>query len=391
VAGLTTASAASATCIVCGSTRVHRLFSLDGVPALVGALWPSEAAAREVRTGHMQLASCHDCSHVSNIAFDSDLVDYDLSYENSLHFSPTFQRYAVELAERLVSAYDLHGKTVLEIGSGKGEFLEIICATGGNKGLGYDPTYDGESDAAGLTFVRDLYPLDGTGEHFDFLVCRHVLEHLEAPYELLAGLRRSASSSDVRFYFEVPNGEYTMSAQGQWDIIYPHVSYFTGASLRRLVERSGFEVLRSGTAFDGEFLYVEAAPAAIGTVTVDERVGASIVHAEDFAETYQATVEDWQRRLAPAAVSGAAALWGAGAKGATFLNAVGLDSRVVAVVDVNPRKWGQYVPGTGHRVVAPEELKNHRIDTVVITNGSYRREISERLVELGISADVICV
>jgi FlaA1/EpsC-like NDP-sugar epimerase len=95
--------------------------------------------------------------------------------------------------------------------------------------------------------------------------------------------------------------------------------------------------------------------------------------------------------LAPAAVSGAAALWGAGAKGATFLNAVGLDSRVVAVVDVNPRKWGQYVPGTGHRVVAPEELKNHRIDTVVITNGSYRREISERLVELGISADVICV
>lgn len=385
----------SAQCLACGAAELRHLLDADDVPALVGALWPSEAAAREVRTGRMELACCTACSHVSNIAFDGGLVSYDAGYDNSLHYSPTFQRYAEQLAARLLRDHDLRGRTILEIGSGKGEFLRLLCAGGRNRGLGYDPTYSGESDSDGVTFVRGLYPLDGTGEAFDLVVARHVLEHLERPYDLLAGLRRAAGDREVGVYLEVPNGEFTMSPAGQWDLIYPHVSYFTATSLRRLVERAGFEVTRSGTAFDGEFLYVEAEPSVRAATPVGDstdEVQASVDHALAFASGYRSTVRAWQDRLsvtgAPAA---GAALWGAGAKGATFLNTVGRDSRIVAVVDVNPRKWGRYVPGTGHIVGAPDDLPAHEVDTVVITNASYRNEIRDRLSELGISADVVCV
>jgi len=389
-------------CRACGSNDLRPLMVIESVPAVVGALWPSAAEARAATTGRLDMVVCDSCSHVSNAAFDADLVRYDPGYENSLHFSPTFQQYAQELSQRLVERYDIRGKTVLEIGSGKGEFLRMLCEKGGNKGLGYDPTYAGESDTTDVRFVRALYPLDGTGDRFDFLACRHVLEHVSAPYDLMVGLRESCVNDDVRMYFEVPNGEFTLTPSGQWDLIYPHVSYFSEASLRQLLNRSGFEVLDCGTAFDGQFLYAEVAPSAISLGGADrDKVAAAVAHAELFAETYRATIGEWQGRLVPhprspgesydsAALEGAA-LWGAGAKGTSFLNALGRDSRVVAVVDVNPRKWGRYVPGTGHQVVGPTVLRDVVIDTVVITNAAYRREITEELAALGINAAVVCV
>ena len=48
--------------------------------------------------------------------------------------------------------------------------------------------------------------------------------------------------------------------------------------------------------------------------------------------------------------------WGAGSRGVQFLNLADPQRRLAAVVDVNPRKWGRYLPVTAHRVDAPETL-----------------------------------
>jgi len=84
-------------------------------------------------------------------------------------------------------------------------------------------------------------------------------------------------------------------------------------------------------------------------------------------------------------------LWGAGAKGTTFANAVGRGSRLAFVVDLNPRKWGLYLPGSGQVISAPADLRDVGVDTVVITNATYLQEIRDELATLGIGADVVCV
>jgi hypothetical protein len=61
------------------------------------------------------------------------------------------------------------------------------------------------------------------------------------------------------------------------------------------------------------------------------------------------------------------------------------------VVDVNPRKWGLFLPGTGQVVFAPAALRDVEVDTVVITNAAYLQEIRDELATLGIGADVVCV
>ena len=84
---------------------------------------------------------CKDCGFIYNSAFDASLQNYSEDCEETQGFSPTFSKFHRELAEAVVDRFDLHGKTVLEIGCGKGEFLELLCEIGGNKGIGFDPAF----------------------------------------------------------------------------------------------------------------------------------------------------------------------------------------------------------------------------------------------------------
>lgn len=388
----------TATCPACGADGSLPLVDLGEVPALVGMLWDDRAQARTAVRGHMDLVYCSGCAHVWNRAFDPGLVEYDGRYDNTLHFSPTFQTYADELAGRLVADYDLRGRHVLEIGSGKGEFLALLCELGGNRGTGYDPTHIGSSDHPGLKFVHDYFPVgQAPAEPFDLLVCRHMLEHLQDPAMFLTGLAVSARAAGTQpvFYFEVPSAGFNFGPSGLWDCIYPHVSYFSAASLRRLIERSGFEVLALGETFHGQFLAVEAVvPNAMLQPRLDDAADDVSNHLDllgSFIQRYREAVSAWTGRLAEQQRTGErVALWGAGAKGVVFLNAVDEAGRLGDVVDLNPGKWGRHLPGTGHRVTAPNDLPA-ATSTVLVTNSAYVSEISEQLNRMGITADILVV
>ena len=72
-----------------------------------------------------------------------------------------------------------------------------------------------------------------------------------------------------------------------------------------------------------------------------------------------------------------------------FLTFADADRRLAAVVDVNPRKWGRYLPVTAHRVESPEILSQLRPRAVIITNPSYRKEIAAELERLGVDAELL--
>jgi FlaA1/EpsC-like NDP-sugar epimerase len=85
-----------------------------------------------------------------------------------------------------------------------------------------------------------------------------------------------------------------------------------------------------------------------------------------------------------------AVVWGAGSKGVTFLNALQARDPIGHVVDINPRKQGMYVAGTGQQIVAPEFLKEARPDVVIVMNPVYEDEIRRWVGELGLTPDLIC-
>lgn len=370
------------------------LIEMKQVPVHCNVLWPTREAALAAPRGDIRLAYFPACGHTCNLDFDPSLMEYTQEYENSLHFSPRFQEYATALADGLVEKYNLYDKDIVEIGAGKGDFLIMLCALQGNRGWGYDPSYvpDVGYTAPNVTFVQDFYTDKYISQRADLIVCRHVLEHIQDPDAFIAQVRRAVGDQQSIVFFEVPNSLWTIREGGIWDIIYEHCSYFSPSSLAYLFRKHGFQVLAVNEVFGGQFLTIEAIPDDGSAAANDQHaeLDSLTADARAFADTYASKRALWQARLRSLAAAGKrGVIWGAGSKGVTFLNAMNTGVEIAAVVDINPRKQGKYVAGTGQLIVSPAELATLKPDFVIIMNANYKDEIDRMLAEVGVEAEVL--
>jgi SAM-dependent methyltransferase len=394
---VTRAPRLGAACPVCGAGALTDVIEIPRVPVHCNLLWPTREEALAAPTADIRLAFCGACGHTFNLAFDPELMAYSQRYENSLHFSPRFQEYARSLAADLIERYDLHGKDIIEIGCGKGEFLSLLCELGENRGVGFDPSYvPGEAGAGsppGMEVIRDFYSERYADRQADLICCRHVLEHLADPRGFLQMVRRVIGGRNTVVVFEVPNGRCTLRDLAIWDIIYEHCSYFSSDSLAQLFRASGFGVRDLSEAFGGQYLCLEAVP---GQAVTSGRIPRSelqgmLQEADAFADQYRRKVVQWHKLLKGIMQAGRrAVVWGAGSKGATFSYVLELGGRIDYLIDINPRKSGMYVAGTGQRIVQPEFLREYRADAVIVMNSVYRDEIRERTRDMGLNCEILC-
>jgi len=379
------------TCPVCESKRVIPLVRIKQMPVHCNLLWPTREASIAGPKGDISLEICENCAHIYNYSFDPALMDYEKEYENSLHYSKVFQEYAENLAEHIVNDFGIRNKRVVEIGSGRGDFLSLVCEIGNNEGIGFDPSYlPSEDDPKNVKIVRDFYTNESLRDAADMICSRHVLEHLENPKAFLASVRGTLDGSmSTMFYIEVPNALYTLRDMGVWDIIYEHCSYFTIASLEYLLQSCGFEVLEIEETYSGQFLGAFARPCEQCAVEEHEDVTDIVQAAKVFSEKYRKKVLSLRMRLEELGASKKRiVVWGAGSKGVTFSNVMGLNRFVPFLVDINPKKWGKHVAGTGQQIIPPDFLKKYQPEIVIILNPLYREEIQNTLVELGLSAEI---
>lgn len=372
-------------CPACAHQKLSPLLEVDAVPVYCNRLWPSRQEALAAPRGDLRLVACLRCGHIGNAAFDPAALDYQGSYENSLHFSPHFQQYALDLARYLVDKYGLRGRRILEIGCGKGDFLRLLTRLGKNRGIGFDPSWQpGRGEEENLQFIAGLFsPQQAVGIQADFVCCRQVLEHLEDPVGFLTCLRVALEGRGVPVFFEVPNAAHTFQAAGIWDLIYEHPSYFTRQSLAAAFHRAGFQVVGLQEAFAGQYLWIEAL--AVGAAGENPSAITDQPDLEDFAARFAAQLGGWRDRLRD--LDGRqkrAVIWGAGSKGVTFANLVASPA-ITQAVDLNPHKQGMYLPGTGQQVIAPEALVAQAPDLILVMNPVYRQEIGRHLEQLGLT------
>jgi len=389
-------SVQSALCPVCGSPETTDCIRISAVPIYCNVLHESRDAALSVPTGDMDLRFCGGCGHLFNAAFNPGQVDYNGEYENSLHYSDRFQEYANSLAQHLVALHELHDKTVIEIACGQGDFLQLLCALGGNKGIGFDPGHaPGRSQAVtgvDLTFIQDYFSDAYADFAADLICCRHALEHMHHPGDFLSMLRGVVGERATPLFFEVPNALFTLKSLGIWDLIYEHCGYFSESSLRAVFVRNGFRVKRVQTAFGGQFLSIHCLPAE--GVEKTAQIGASggdlAPLVEQFAHQYNDKVARWRMRLRDLRANGRRiVLWGAGSKGVNFMNVLKISDEVECLIDLNPHKHGRYIPGTGHEIRSPQALTEHQPDAVIVMNPLYREEIGRDLLAMGIEAEIL--
>ena len=384
-------------CPVCGSDAVDALFRAADVPVFCNVQWESRERAFAATRASLEIDVCHRCGHAHNAAFREELVAYAPGYDNSQHFSTTFQAYARSLVDRLVVTHGLKGASIVDIGCGRGDLLTMLAQRSGGRGFGFDPSASSTAGqpAPGVTIFRKLFSREDAQEIRPALVCcRHVLEHVVDPIGFLAGIRESLEATGAPvLYIEVPNGEQLLRDGAIWDYIYEHYSYFSASSLAIVLEAAGFEVVALREDFGGQFLCAEVRPAhrsgkrpsAARRVPDSSEIAAA-------AERFRAKVARWRDWASEIGIAGrTATIWGAGSKGVMFLNLLGLDAPkpIDFAVDQSRNKHHRFLAVRGQEIVPPEHLAGSNVDEIVVMNPLYRGEIEERLRGMGLAPRVL--
>lgn len=376
------------TCPLCGADDSTVFFTTRDVPIVSNRLAEDEEAARAAPVGDVELAVCRACALIWNRAFEPASMTYGPDYENPLHFSSQFRSYADSLASELVARHDLSGRHVVEIGCGDGHMLDLMVKHGAATATGFDPSMAGRMTAftgrAGVEIIPEYFSSASLDRLCDAMLLRQVLEHLDTPMSCLQEIRRAMGERRGCIYIEVPNADWMLETVSVCDVIYEHVTYWTGHALETLLRRTGFRPLRIQPAYGGQFLQAEGVTEQQHNDILPGAVASITEMALAFGVAAEAKLGDLRRLLSDG--SGPAVLWGAGSKGITFANFVSgvADVRLVALVDLNPRKHGLRVPGVALPVVGPEALREIRPELVIIANAIYVDEIRDKVRELGL-------
>jgi SAM-dependent methyltransferase len=382
----------AARCPLCDGIDLAVFVERMGVPVHQNVALATAAEARSMTRGDLRLACCASCGFVTNLAFRKELVQYGEGYENDQTNSAAFETHMGTLVDDLLAS-GIRNKLVVEVGCGQGQFLRRLCAAGDNRGMGFDPAYVGPDtlDDGRVSFVREFYSGQTAVRVPDLVVCRHVIEHVPAPLDLLENVRAALGRErDAQLAFETPAVDWILEGTVIQDFFYEHCSYFTAKSLQFAFERAGFTRFTPRTVFGGQYLWARAEHRpAVAIETPRPAAGGLDVAVQQYGKREKQRTAQLERRLRELASSGPVAVWGAGAKGVTFLNLMDPGCELVDVaVDINPRKQNRFIAGTGHPIVEPREIPRRDVKNVVVMNPNYVAEVGRLLSELGAIATI---
>ncbi len=343
-------------CPLCSSNNKIKIYHEDNVPLFQNKIYATEIEADLVEKGSINLYLCRNCGFVWNGSFDSEKLNYDSGYQNEQANSMVFMEHLASV-KQIIEEKNSKNSHIIEIGCGKGIFLNFLQNSGYYKLTGFDPAYEGSSP-----FVHKCYY--PTGDNYiqaDLFIIRHVLEHVPDPLNFLKSIN-IANVKNCKIYIEVPDFEWIAKNGAFWDISYEHCNYFSLS-----VFESIFPSCKIGYLFGDQYLY------SIGDFDIHTPKNNNSFDMSEFLSFKE------KMELCRYFVSKKSnlALWGAGAKGANFARMIDpYRESIKCIVDINPRKQGRYIAGTGHLIVSPDELqKRNDIDGIIVMNENYLQEI----------------
>jgi SAM-dependent methyltransferase len=343
-------------------SHLRELYRVEQLPVFQNRMFATPEEAKQCSKGDVVLVQDLRTGLIFNKAFRPELMQYDANYQNEQAVSSIFRAHLENVSELIHKHF--HDHTLIEVGCGKGYFLEHLYEQGFDI-IGVDPTYEGENPR-----ILKEYFNPELGLRADGIILRHVLEHIQNPVDFLAMLR-DANGGAGKIYIEVPCFEWICQRRAWFDIFYEHVNYFRLSDFYRIFGR----VYEAGHTFGGQYLYIIADLATVQEPVYDAS------DAFEFPSDFLSTVDYYVNKLAAQrSAQRASTIWGSASKGvifALFMERAGVG--IEFVIDINPAKQGKYLASTGLKVRAPEEVLAQLEPgaEILVMNSNYLSEIRE--------------
>jgi SAM-dependent methyltransferase len=374
-------------CPICGNRATTPVLSRHNVPTLLNRSYDTAAAALSAPVGDLDIVACPACGFTFNRSFDESLAVYSTSYENDPSKSAAFSAHMLSMADRVLASFSpCDDIAVVEIGCGQGQFLrELVNRESGriSSAVGYDPAWRGGRCEAGVKIESRVFNRDAFGSQDsapDAVILRHVIEHIPNPTQFFKEVRGALPDKwHGRLFIETPSLEWILRHRFVHDFVYEHCNYFTSDTLRFVLARAGFQALIIESVFEEQYHWVEAT-GSDPMMDPPSEINELPTLMRDLTREEISVRQRWTRRIARLSQAGKVAVWGAGAKGVSFVNAIDRSAQWIScVIDINPVKQNNFTPVTGHPIVSPRSAEQSAIDNIIIMNPNYRVEIENVL------------
>lgn len=349
-------------CRLCHNEQSQKLFSIDNT--IIDWLYSDAPNVSSVPRYPFSIHRCDSCWLIQL----KDIVSMDEVYDNYTFFLTNIDSindWVKNLANILQQEYGISGKDIFEAGASDGYFLSLFKDK--NTISGIEPSESlvlRAKDAYGIDIQNGYFGKEYAKKH-DFVICRHVLEHIPDVESFIDALV-SATKENGKLYIEVPNADDIFSTNNYSNFFHEHVNYFSPQVLRNALQSRGFEEIffSKNTVHAGSFGILFQRKVEEIDYTVLQQKMFSDVNSLDFLRT------PWLK------------VHGYGAANKTFklLSILQLENVVSKIYDRNQNLWGKYIPlGSGIQIESPENLVKESPDYIVLFATSYASAITTYL------------
>ena len=306
------------------------------------------------------------CSSCGLVQLSEKPVSYYKEVIRASSFSSEMKRFRSEQFVSWVDKYNLKGKSILEVGCGRGEYLSILKQT--EVSLAHGIEYSKESVSSCINseisvtkgfFGDENFVLPK--QKYDGFICLNFIEHWPNPNKVLAHLKKNLSEDAIGIV-EVPNFDMILKQGLYSEFISDHLLYFTKDTLIFMLNYNGFEVIECSVIWHD---YILSA-----VVRKRKRIDLSLLKSRKLnVETeLNSFIDKFEKKEV--------AIWGAGHQSLAVMSLAKLENKIRYVVDSAPFKQGKYTPATHFPIVAPIELVNNPVKAVIIIAASYSNEVA---------------
>ncbi len=350
--------------------NLETVFRQTNVPVFQNKVYPSPEQALIAEKGQVELVQSLISGFVFNKSFISHKMNYDVHYQNEQSNSGVFKNHLLNVLH-ILESFGVENKKVVEVGCGKGTFFEMMLKEGIDC-WGFDPTYEGSNPR----IRKEYFDETQKGISADVIIMRHTLEHITRPFSFLHTIAKANGYKGFLFV-EVPTLDWIINKNAFWDIFYEHCNYFTEESLGNM-----FNDAVTGNFFNGQYIYLWADLSKIRNT-----ISGNLNFTRYDTSSFEKKIEEYKKMLTNA---NSFAVWGAGAKGSTFLNLLDKERKAVHyVIDINPAKQNKFIAGTGHPIFSPDILMQKPVENILIMNENYAGEIKQQIIQYNISANTL--
>jgi SAM-dependent methyltransferase len=307
----------------------------------------------------------YQCASCGLVQSSNEPVAYYKEVVRAAAFSEEMQTFRQVQFAQFVQDYALKGKKLIEIGCGRGEYLQLLQSAGVEAyGMEYGADSVRQCVAAGLDVTPGyIDSAEYVLEHapFDAFAVLNFMEHWPDPGASLRGIANNLVEDGIGLV-EVPNLDMILKNNLFTEFISDHILYFTRESLVTMLQLNGFEVLSCDEVWHGYIL----------SAVVRKRKSCDVSAFASRRLNIKSEVDCFIQQHATEGV----AIWGAGHQALAAIALLGLAKEIKYVVDSAPFKQGKFTPASHIAIVAPAYLKEHPVGAVMVMAASYSDEVA---------------